>query len=579
MKNSDSNEFKIKNHIILSFGDDNNEDLLKIIEKNGTIYYPRFIFVTKNEGNYTFMKKNYISNIVYSGMEDIEIVNNIISELWEIDCYYNERGNEICSYMPNNIEKDMELNNLSINLFLTGIARSGKSTFTNKINDNKLLALESCDKSSVTTKVSEYKIIGERKSDKDGFIKIIDTPGFNYEKDKKKVSLTNIDKINENIKNAIEDYKNRNNGDDIHFILFFFNEGTTLQGIENILSLFQEENYTVLFIINRSIDESDIDKYGNPCSSDIKSTINFLNSKGLGKLAEEDNIICCNLIKSQKVNCYGLNNIFKRILEILNSKNPFLQNKELLRKLKECEANIDRLKDTEYKTEYEKFLNESKKYKKEIPNDNSLFKKYIGGDDAIIEECKKKANRDKNICYSLTTASVWIPIPYSDLAGTPFFQAIMLYSILNDYGIPILDLDSEDLLYIILGREIGHLMYNQVSKKLFEKTSKGCIMAFAKALSENQSKKVVSESLKIFPVVGYAIGSAVGNVLNYFSTNFLADNCIKFCEYYTRFHSGLKFWINQIEIFGNIVKDIEKLKNKENWNNYNVKIMKSNNNQ
>ena len=259
-KNSDSNEFKIKNHIILSFGDDNNEDLLKIIEKNGTIYYPRFIFVTKNEGNYTFMKKNYISNIVYSGMVDIEIVNNIISELWEIDCYYNERGNEICSYMPNNIEKDMELNNLSINLFLTGIARSGKSTFTNKINDNKLLALESCDKSSVTIKVSEYKIIGERKSDKDGFIKIIDSPGFNYEKDTKKVSLTNIDKINENIKNAIEDYKNRNNGDDIHFILFFFNEGTTLQGIENILSLFQEENYTLLFIINRSIDESDIDK-------------------------------------------------------------------------------------------------------------------------------------------------------------------------------------------------------------------------------------------------------------------------------------------------------------------------------
>jgi hypothetical protein len=155
----------------------------------------------------------------------------------------------------------------------------------------------------------------------------------------------------------------------------------------------------------------------------------------------------------------------------------------------------------------------------------------------------------------------------------------MLYSILNDFGISIIDLDSEDLLYIILGREIGHLVYNQVSKKLFEKTSKGCIVALAKALSENQSKKVVSESLKIIPVVGYAIGSAVGSALNYFSTKFLADNCIKFCEYYTRFHSGLKFWINQIEIFGNIVKDIEKLKNKENWNNCNVKIIKSNNNQ
>ena len=140
--------------------------------------------------------------------------------MWEIDCYYNERGNEICSYMPNNIEKDMELNNLSINLFLTGIARSGKSTFTNKINDNKLLALESCDKSSVTTKVSEYKIIGERKSDKDGFIKIIDSPGFNYEKDTKKVSLTNIDKINENIKNAIEIIKIEIMG--MIYILFYF---------------------------------------------------------------------------------------------------------------------------------------------------------------------------------------------------------------------------------------------------------------------------------------------------------------------------------------------------------------------
>ena len=187
------------------------------------VYLPRFIFVTQNEGKYNFNKKMFITNIIDSRSTSEEIVCNIKSEIWEIDCYYNERGNENCKFLPNNILKNIEVSDLSINLLLVGISRAGKSCFINIVN-NSLLALETCEKSSITSKISEYQIFGESKTEKDGFIK--------------------------------------------HFGLFFFLEKTPFQGTQKVLEMFMNENYPVIFIINKSTNEDD-----NGKSSDIKSTI------------------------------------------------------------------------------------------------------------------------------------------------------------------------------------------------------------------------------------------------------------------------------------------------------------------
>ena len=55
------------------------------------------------------------------------------------------------------------------------------------------------------------------------FIKIIDTPGFNYETNKKtdKKELVNLEQINQGIFNLIKEYREKSSKDNIHYVLFF----------------------------------------------------------------------------------------------------------------------------------------------------------------------------------------------------------------------------------------------------------------------------------------------------------------------------------------------------------------------
>ncbi len=54
---SDYRIYKIKKHIILSFGDEENKKLFDTLLNIGMVYLPRIIFVTKNEGKYNSIKK------------------------------------------------------------------------------------------------------------------------------------------------------------------------------------------------------------------------------------------------------------------------------------------------------------------------------------------------------------------------------------------------------------------------------------------------------------------------------------------------------------------------------------------
>lgn len=571
---NDSDLNKIKKHVILSFGDEDNEKLFDKLLDIGMVYLPRFIFITKNEGNYKLKKKMFISNIIYTGLTDKEIVSNITSELWEIDCYYNERGNTTCKYLTNNVLEKMVVSDLSINILLAGISRAGKSSFINIISD-KLLALENCEKSSITSKISEYQIFSESKTEKDGFIKIIDTPGFNYEtkSNNSKGQLVDLEQINEGIINLINDFrKKKSSGEDIHFILFFFLEGTPLQGTQKVLSSFMEENYKVLFIINKSINEDD-----NGETSDIKSTLKFLRDNKLDKLAIKDNIIPCNLIDSKKTKGYGINSIFKRIFDLLIKNNGFYNNKEMLKKIKDCNEQIIKYFNVEGKEmEYKKYLNESIKLKKQVTEKNELFKKYEG-EENILDEGKKYAESLKNIYIGLTASQAYIPIPYSDLYLTPTLQAHMIYLIFSGFGVSITNIDMRIFKDFIVGggtREIGHLGVNFANKQIFQQTAKGCLFQLAKILATEQGSKAAAESLKFIPIFGYIIGATIGAGLNYYFTKDLADKSIKFCEYYLRKKGCLEFIMNRIEIFSNIFKELERLSNKDNWWDYKVKLIK-----
>ena len=73
-----------------------------------------------------------------------------------------------------------------------------------------------------------------------------------YEQRKKFIEEANYIKAEE-ISQKIKEYKNKRFIDKIHFVLFFFLEGSPLQGTQKVLEMFKNENYPVIFVINKSI--------------------------------------------------------------------------------------------------------------------------------------------------------------------------------------------------------------------------------------------------------------------------------------------------------------------------------------
>ena len=557
---SDLHVNKIQKHVILSFGDEDNEELFKELNEVGTVYIPRFIFITKKEGIYQFKRKSYITNIINTDLTDIDLISHIKSELWEIDCYYNERGEEKCIFLPNNIIENWIVSDISINILLTGISRSGKSTFINIVN-NSLLSLENCEKSSVTSKITEYIIYGKNKSEVDGCLKLIDTPGFNYQTNKKsdEGKLSNLSQINESIFKTIEEYKQKTPLENIHFVLFFFQEGAPLEGTEKVLEMLSKENYKVLFIITKSMNDED----------DINSTLKFLKSNGLKNLAIRENIIKCNLIETKHMKGYGINTIFKRIFELLKEKNNFYNNEKLFNKLKECNDNINKIVEEKGKEKEKEKVKELEKELEKYQNESNEIK-------IKLSNFKKKANSDKNLYIALTASQAFIPIPYSDLALTPALQAKLIHTIFTDFGISLTKIDLTDYIEFLLGREISHYGYNIASKKMFEKTAKGCLVQLGKILMKNQSGRAAAESMKWVPFLGFIVGSGVGMVLNFFSTKKIGEKSIDYCEKYLREKGFLGFFLTHYEVFNNLFKYIESLSKNENWWNYKIKVIKKN---
>ena len=307
-------EDRIKQQVILCFGSENIKLLFNKIKDKGDLYIPLFLIISEDEINYIDLKdKRKITNIILNDKTRKQLNSRIISTLWKYDCYYNEKGNQICRYTPDNILRsfdDISLSFYSMNILLIGKSRSGKSTFINYLS-NKLNALESCKKVSVSKKITEYCIYLNNKDNSynRSCIKLIDTPGISLDNNiiQNKIDNLNKDnidnKINEKKDNTNKSYiqflssllKQQNNIEkQIHFILFFFMEGESLQGIEEIFKFLNECNKPVLFVITKAVGETDIDEK----SKDVKSTKSFLSQINCNNLINEDNYFGVNLVKS-----------------------------------------------------------------------------------------------------------------------------------------------------------------------------------------------------------------------------------------------------------------------------------------
>ena len=251
---------------------------------------PKIILVTEKKYELK-IDKRFVISIITKDMKDNQICSQIISSLWEIDCYFNERDNRICRYSPENIFKDLEKDNslFSINILLTGFSRVGKSTFINLFS-GKMLALELDKTDSVTKKITEYYIYKNDEKDEHGAIKLIDTPGIiSYDKDSPNVSQEYLNE-EKKIFNMIKNNENETNlAKKIHFIFCIMkNDGVNLEGenVQEFFKILNECKCPVFFIMNNV--EEDFDK-----EDFFEGIKEGLNTKG-DNIFKEENYINAN---------------------------------------------------------------------------------------------------------------------------------------------------------------------------------------------------------------------------------------------------------------------------------------------
>ena len=290
-----TSNLKIVNHALLCFGDNNDMDM--VLKKFSFIHRPRIILIANEEKKINREGKKYITIIIKKGMSNEELKDYIITSLNGIYRYYNEQ----------NVNEEYDYN-FPLKILLVGIRLSGKSTFVN-LFFNKLLAFTTNDTEFGTLKTSEYNI---KDNDKQKSIKLIDTPGINYNK-----------KINERNLNEINKYIKENK---IDFILFFYNEGSFLGEGKNLLKLLDKSEFPVFFIKNKSRKIED-----NELNEDIQSKLIYLKQIGCNRLSNEEYFIEVNLKSNSIGEFFGMESIFDKMekfeMNKINKNNKIIESK------------------------------------------------------------------------------------------------------------------------------------------------------------------------------------------------------------------------------------------------------------
>ena len=584
----------LKYQVILCFGNENT----KILTENFIdLRKSRMIFITDTECDLDEnIDKRYITNIISKNITNEQLSSKIISTLWELDCCFNEKGNQICRYTPekifNGLEKDNSL--FSINILLTGLSRTGKSTFINLLS-GKLMALEGDAVESVTKNISEYYIYKDDDKEEHGAIKIIDTPGIvpnnniinNEYKDVEK-------KVINMIKEQDKSFENQ-----IHFIFFVLNKGPSLEG-ENLEELFKalnESKCPVYFIINKVKKDSNINEIINPITD-------YLSENEFTNLDREDNFIIVNFKKdiNEAGDIHGINTIFKKIYNHIKDKNYL--NEELGNKmrnlLKDFRAKVEPHKlFISYEEENIISIDESKssinyneriKEINDLTKNNDLFSKIRI--DLIIGNGRNIAKKCRDVIISLSNLTDILP-NYEDIPILSIFQAFMVKEIGEGYGLDINVLNSgtkllmnnmQNILSSIENQKIENekdnnnkvsnildtneiiksldIIKNKVQDKL-EKTNKDSILTLANLL--NQIKELNKKKEKEIKELEIINQNFTDEVYNY---------CIQYFEKELLESKGLIFMVNYFNKCESLLEDIDYYIKKKDWGNYNIELKK-----
>ena len=339
-KNDKKAREKTKN-VIIKFGKKNSFYLINYMNDIPKTHLPQIAIVTNEDFD---EKEEGLNDNRYLTIIKDKIKENLIKYLWEKECYYNERGTVIL----NTIDK-IETNNY-INIMLTGISRSGKSTLINVLSE-KLVTLESPFLESVTNRIREYKVITSENGDFLTGLRFFDTPGLTVIKNN---SFFGSDRntINEVISaiNAKIDECN-DSREDIHLIYFMLKSYTNLENYVDFFNYIIQINKDrekegkkkiyMIFIFNQGNEASEISLLEFLKDNNLDDLIEKIDeNKEANKLSFKDryqkknsvkaekkskfNIVLLNLLKDEKSgkNVYGIDILLKLTLYFIRKDNP-----------------------------------------------------------------------------------------------------------------------------------------------------------------------------------------------------------------------------------------------------------------
>ena len=586
-KDRDTMKINIKQNTILYFEDNPEEykqknNLLKQIQDMGTIYKPRIIFVTKKKYEFDTQDNRFITNIIWndnSAQGNNKLIQLITSTIWNIDCYFNERINEIVKYdldESNDIMKKLKnsnRNDYTFNILLTGLSRAGKSSFINLMT-GKLSALESNDKESVTSKLTEYFIYPHEKSnennkdnkDYDLFsIQLIDSPGI-------VLNFNDESPNQQTVFNSIKDIIKDNSMNKIDIVLFFFREGNSLETSVTIFEKLNQYNPTVIFVINHSTEEE-----GQ--NVEISSTISFLKQNKFYNLAKEKNFILTNFKESTKIHFFGMKEIWKRIYEIMEGENPMF--KELEDRMKDYSKND--LKGAREKMDKEQNYDNLKK----MLWKNKIFQKFKE-DKNILNKCFEMVEKlYKNMAYIESIGYNGKNDNYND---SFIYFAILIIEIGKRYGFSEFSI-SNKVVILIESFSDYKLKKSKKSKKedLISKEEDEKNILRKNTLKIKEKKKSISDSIdnyieneKYFKNIYNQLIEEKEMIANNFPKSdcirTFSDACISFYVDELKHEYFMPIYYKYYQIYKNCFNYIDDLSNKEVWEKYEAEYINDGNN-
>ena len=402
---------KTKN-VIIKFGKANSNYIINYMNDIPKTHLPQIAIVTtdhfdeKEEG----LNDNRYLSIIKCNSND-EIKKKLIEFLWEKECYYNERGTILLD-APDKIET-----NNYINIMLTGISRSGKSTLINVLSE-KLVTLESPFLESVTNQIREYKVITSENGEFLTGLRFFDTPGLTLINEKGLLSnkkRSTVDEVKSAINQKIKECKDSR--DDIHLIYFMLKSYTNLEYyvdfFEYIIRINKDrvkegkKKIYIIFIFNQGNDASETSLLEFLRDRNLKDLIEKIDekkektnisfkeryrSKNAVKTNQNTkyNIVLLNLLKDEKSGkkVYGIDTLLQLTLHFMRKDNPFSEHyfnnlKDYEKELKKPDINKKDRKNYEDKVKdiYKKLSEENSFYSNIVSIDsivaNAHFHNYV----------------------------------------------------------------------------------------------------------------------------------------------------------------------------------------------------------